>query len=54
MPAWPTGWMLFFVDSTLFLAILINVGRHDVQGVSALALILEWIALGRDGASWPV
>ena len=40
----PVG-VLFFVDSTLFSAILIIVGRHDVQGMAALALIFEWIAL---------
>lgn len=40
----PIG-VLFFVDSTLFSAILIIVGRHDVQGMAALALIFEWIAL---------
>jgi Na+-driven multidrug efflux pump len=37
--------VLFFVDSTLFSAILIIVGRHDVQGMAALALIFEWITL---------
>ena len=40
----PVG-VLLFVDSTLFSAILIIVGRHDVQGMAALALIFEWITL---------
>ena len=37
--------LIFFVDSTLFSGVLIMVGRHDVQGMAALALIFEWVAL---------
>ncbi len=37
--------LLVFVGSTLFLAISIIVGRHDVQEMAALALIFERIAL---------
>ena len=37
--------LIFFVDSTLFSGVLIMVGRHNVQGMAALALIFEWVAL---------
>ena len=37
--------LIFFVDSTLFSGVLIMVGRHDIQGMAALALIFEWVAL---------
>lgn len=40
----PIG-VIFFVDTTLFSGVLIIVGRHDVQGMAALALIFEWVAL---------
>lgn len=40
----PVG-VIFFVDTTLFSGVLILVGRHDVQGMAALALIFEWVAL---------
>ena len=40
----PVG-IVFFIDSTLFSVALIIVGRHDVQGMAALAVIREWSAL---------
>ncbi len=40
----PIG-MIFFVDTTLFSGVLIIVGRHDIQGMAAMALIFEWVAL---------
>lgn len=40
----PIG-VIFFVDTTLFSGVLIIVGRHDVLGMAALALIFEWVAL---------
>lgn len=40
----PVG-IVFFIDTTLFSAALIIVGRHDVQGMAALAVIREWSAL---------
>ena len=40
----PIG-IVFFVDSTLFSAALMLVGRHDVQGMAAIGLIFEWSAL---------
>ena len=40
----PVG-IVFFVDTTLFSAALMIVGRHDVQGMAAIGLIFEWSAL---------
>ena len=40
----PIG-IVFFVDSTLFSAALMLVGRHDVRGMAAIGLIFEWSAL---------
>jgi len=40
----PIG-VVFFVNSTLFSGVLIMVGRHDIQGMAALALIFECAAL---------
>ena len=40
----PVG-VVFFIDTTLFSVALIIVGRHDVQGMAALAVIREWSAL---------
>ena len=40
----PVG-IVFFIDTTLFSVALIVVGRHDVQGMAALAVIREWSAL---------
>ena len=40
----PIG-VVFFVDTTLFSAALMIVGRHDVQGMAAIGLIFEWSAL---------
>jgi MATE family multidrug resistance protein len=40
----PVG-IVFFIDTTLFSVALIIVGRHDVQGMAALAVIREWSAL---------
>lgn len=40
----PVG-LVFFIDTTLFSAALIIVGRHDIQGMAALAVIREWSAL---------
>ena len=40
----PVG-IVFFIDTTLFSVALILVGRHDVQGMAALAVIREWSAL---------
>ena len=40
----PVG-VVFFVNSTLFTGVLMIVGRHDVQGMAALALIFECAAL---------
>ena len=40
----PIG-VVFFVNSTLFSGVLIIVGRHDIQGMAALALIFECTAL---------
>ena len=40
----PIG-IVFFVDSTLFSAALVIIGRHDVQGMAAIGLIFEWSAL---------
>jgi len=37
--------VIFFVDTTLFSVVLVIVGRHDVQGMAALALVFEWVAL---------
>ena len=37
--------MIFFVDSTLFSGVIIIVGRHDIPGMAAMALIFEWVAL---------
>lgn len=40
----PIG-VIFFVDSTLFSGVIIIVGRHDIPGMAAMALIFEWVAL---------
>jgi len=40
----PVG-IVFFIDTTLFSVALILVGRHDVLGMAALAVIREWSAL---------
>ena len=40
----PVG-IVFFIDTTLFSVALIIVGRHDVLGMAALAVIREWSAL---------
>ena len=40
----PVG-IVFFIDTNLFSVALILVGRHDVQGMAALAVIREWSAL---------